>query len=119
RAAREVTGVTVLDRESGETFDVAARTVVAATGVWSDDIADMIAAGGGPFRPGLKVRASKGVHIVVPRSAIDGNAGLILRTETSVLFVIPWGGHWIVGTTDTEWQEDRAHPTATADDISY
>jgi glycerol-3-phosphate dehydrogenase len=36
-----------------------------------------------------------------------------------VLFVIPWGGHWIIGTTDTDWQLDRAHPAASARDISY
>ncbi len=119
RAAREVTGVSALDIESGERFDIAARTVVAATGVWSDDVADMIAAGGGPFRPGLRVRASKGVHLVVPRAAISGDAGLIVRTDTSVLFVIPWGGHWIVGTTDTDWRLDRAHPAASAKDIEY
>ena len=119
RVAREVTGVEVEDAESGERFDVAARTVIAATGVWSDDVAQMLSAGGGPFRPGLRVRASKGVHIVVPRSAISGEAGLILRTPTSVLFVIPWGGHWIVGTTDTDWRLDRAHPAASAKDIEY
>jgi glycerol-3-phosphate dehydrogenase len=119
RAAREVTGARVVDVESGEQIDVSARTVIAATGVWSDDVADMIAAGGGPFRPGLRVRASKGVHIVVPRAAISGDAGLILRTHMSVLFVIPWGGHWIVGTTDTDWRLDRAHPAASAKDIEY
>jgi glycerol-3-phosphate dehydrogenase len=59
------------------------------------------------------------VHLVVPRSAITGDAGLILRTATSVLFVIPWGGHWIIGTTDTDWQLDRAHPAASARDIAY
>jgi glycerol-3-phosphate dehydrogenase len=119
RDAREVTGARVLDVESGQTFDVSARTVIAATGVWSDDVAEMLAAGGGPFRPGLRVRASKGVHLVVPRSAISGEAGLILRTATSVLFVVPWGGHWIIGTTDTDWRLDRAHPAATAKDIDY
>jgi len=119
RSARELTGAQALDVESGELFDISARTVIAATGVWSDDVADMIAAGGGPFRPGLRVRASKGVHIVVPRSAISGDAGLILRTSSSVLFVIPWGGHWIVGTTDTDWRLDRSHPAASARDIDY
>jgi glycerol-3-phosphate dehydrogenase len=119
RAAREVTGVHVEDVETGEAFDVTAGTVIAATGVWSDDMAEMLSAGGGPFRPGLRVRASKGVHIVVPRAAISGEAGLILRTEKSVLFVIPWGGHWIVGTTDTDWRLDRAHPAASAKDIEY
>jgi glycerol-3-phosphate dehydrogenase len=119
RAAREVTGVRLRDLESGAEFDVAARTVIAATGVWSDDISELLSAGGPPERPGLRVRASKGVHLVVPRSAISGEAGLILRTPSSVLFVIPWGGHWIIGTTDTDWQLDRAHPAASARDIGY
>ncbi len=55
----------------------------------------------------------------MPRSAISGDAGLILRTPTSVLFVLPWGGHWIIGTTDTDWSLDRAHPAASARDIVY
>ncbi|WP_091551068.1 glycerol-3-phosphate dehydrogenase/oxidase [Micromonospora pattaloongensis] len=122
RQAREVTGVRVRDMEAAPgspdaEFEVSARTVIAATGVWSDDLSRMLGDVG--VRPGLRVRASKGVHLVVPRSAITGEAGLILRTPTSVLFVIPWGGHWIIGTTDTDWQLDRAHPAASARDIDY
>ncbi|NJC63787.1 glycerol-3-phosphate dehydrogenase/oxidase [Planosporangium flavigriseum] len=120
RNAREVTGVRVRDLESGDEFDVRARTVVAATGVWSDDISELLSSDGQPAEhTGLRVRASKGVHLVVPRSAISGESGLILRTASSVLFVIPWGGHWIIGTTDTDWKLDRAHPAASANDISY
>jgi len=111
---REVIGVRVRDMETGDEFDVRARTVIAATGVWSDDLSEMLGS-----RPGLRVRASKGVHLVVPRSAINGDAGLILRTERSVLFVIPWGGHWVIGTTDTDWDLDRAHPAASSVDIDY
>jgi glycerol-3-phosphate dehydrogenase len=119
RDAREVTGTLVRDMESGEQFPVAARTVVAATGVWSDDISELLDGPGAPSQPALRVRASKGVHLVVPRSAMSGDAGLILRTPTSVLFVLPWGGHWIIGTTDTDWTLDRAHPAASARDIEY
>lgn len=122
RQAREVTGVRVRDLEAppgspDAEFEVHARTVIAATGVWSDDMSRMLNDVG--LRPGFRVRASKGVHLVVPRSAITGEAGLILRTATSVLFVIPWGGHWIIGTTDTDWQLDRSHPAASARDIAY
>jgi glycerol-3-phosphate dehydrogenase len=119
REAREVVGVRVRDLESPDEpeFEVRARTVVAATGVWSDDMSRMLSDVG--VRPGMRVRASKGVHLVVPRSAITGEAGLILRTPTSVLFVLPWGGHWIIGTTDTDWQLDRSHPAASARDIRY
>src|SRR5690606_38317678 len=68
----------------------------------------------------FRVRASKGVHIVVPRDRIVSETGLILRTEKSVLFVIPWrSNHWIVGTTDTDCNLDLAHPAATKNDIDY
>lgn len=115
RRSREVTGARVRDLESHAEIDVSARTVIAATGVWSDDITAMLP----DARPGLRVRASKGVHVVVPRSAITGDVGLILRTPTSVLFALPWGGHWLIGTTDTDWSLDRAHPAASAHDIGY
>ncbi|GAA3153845.1 glycerol-3-phosphate dehydrogenase/oxidase [Blastococcus jejuensis] len=119
-----VVGVHAADLTDGSTFTVRARSVVAATGVWSDDIGAML----GDSAPSLRVRASKGVHLVVPRSAVDGGVvgegrmpptGLILRTTTSVLFVIPWGEHWIIGTTDTPWKLDRAHPAASSADIAY
>jgi glycerol-3-phosphate dehydrogenase len=113
RQAREVTGVTAVD-DGGE-FAIRARTVIAATGVWSDDIIALLP----DARPGLRVRASKGIHLVVPRSAITGDVGLIVRTASSVLFVIPWGGHWLIGTTDTDWMLDRRHPAASARDIDY
>jgi glycerol-3-phosphate dehydrogenase len=114
RDAREVTGVRAYDAETGQQFAISARTTIAATGVWSDDISGFLGE-----KPGLRVRASKGVHLVVPRSAISGDAGLILRTASSVLFVLPWGGHWIIGTTDTDWRLDRSHPAATSRDIEY
>ncbi len=114
REGGHVVGAKVTDLESGAEIEVRARTVVAATGVWSDDVSK--AAGiPAPFT----VRASKGIHLVVPREKIDLDTGLILRTEKSVLFVIPWGRHWIVGTTDTEWDLDREHPAASRADVDY
>jgi glycerol-3-phosphate dehydrogenase len=82
--------------------------------VWTDEL-QALSKQKGRFR----VRASKGVHILVPRDRIVSDAALILRTEKSVLFVIPWGIHWIIGTTDTDWNLDLAHPAATATDIDY
>jgi len=55
----------------------------------------------------------------VPRDRFQSKLGLLLRTEKSVLFVIPWGRHWLIGTTDTDWNLDKAHPAATAADIDY
>jgi len=70
-------------------------------------------------RTGVHVRAAKGVHIVVPRDRIDGSIGVVVRTPESVLFIIPWGAHWLVGTTDTDWDHDLAHPAASQADIDY
>jgi glycerol-3-phosphate dehydrogenase len=113
REGERVSGATVKDLESGETIDIRAKQVVNATGVWADTIQQM--AGRGRIR----VRASKGVHLVVPRDRIHSDSGLILRTETSVLFVIPWGRHWLIGTTDTDWDLARSHPAASVTDIDY
>ena len=109
-----VVGARVRDVETGRTADVRSKVVINCTGVWTDDIQHM-AGGRGRFR----VRASKGVHIIVPRDRIASETGIILRTEKSVLFVIPWGNRWIIGTTDTDWHLDRAHPAATKADIDY
>ena len=55
----------------------------------------------------------------MPRDRIHSSTGIILRTPVSVLFVIPWGRHWIIGTTDTEWSLSKAHPAASRTDIDY
>ena len=114
REGERVSGVHVCDRESGREFDVRARVVVNATGVWTDATQEL-AGGRGRFQ----VRASKGIHLVVPRDRLQLDTGLIIRTEHSVLFVIPWGRHWIIGTTDTDWKLSKAHPAASSSDIDY
>ncbi|MEO8888167.1 MAG: glycerol-3-phosphate dehydrogenase/oxidase [Jatrophihabitantaceae bacterium] len=114
RESDRVVGVLVRDNESGDETTIRAGVVLNCTGVWTDEI-QALSGGRGRFQ----VRASKGVHIVVPREKITGDAGLILRTETSVLFVIPWKNHWLIGTTDTDWNLDLAHPAATRADIDY
>lgn len=114
RDGDRVTGVRVRDAETGLETDVRAGVVLNAAGVWTDHLQKMLGEEGG-----FTVRASKGVHIVVDRDKVDSEAALILRTEKSVLFVIPWGEYWIIGTTDTDWQLDLAHPAATGADIDY
>jgi glycerol-3-phosphate dehydrogenase len=114
REGERVTGAEVHDQESGRRIKVHAKQVINATGVWTDETQSLVGE-----RGQFKVRASKGIHLVVPRDRIQGDSGLILRTEKSVLFVIPWGRHWIIGTTDTDWDLDKAHPAASAADIDY
>ena len=114
KVGERVVGVQAHDLESGERFEIRAKQVVNATGVWTDDTQAMVGE-----RGQFKVRASKGIHLVVPRDRFQSKMGLLLRTEKSVLFVIPWGRHWLIGTTDTDWHLDKAHPAATAADIDY
>lgn len=114
REGERVVGARVKDQETGEQFDIRAKQVINATGVWTDETQAMVT-----DRGQMKVRASKGIHLVVPRDRFQSTVGLILRTEKSVLFVIPWGRHWIIGTTDTDWDLDKAHPAASSKDIDY
>lgn len=114
RDADRVVGVTVRDRLNGDEFEIRAKQVVNATGVWTDETQAMVGE-----RGQFKVRASKGIHLVVPRDRFKATMGLLLSTEKSVLFVIPWGRHWLIGTTDTDWHLSKAHPAATATDIDY
>ena len=109
-----VTGAAVTDLETGATHEIRAARTINATGVWTEDTQNLATDAGG-----LKVLASKGVHIVVPKAAIDAETGIFLRTEKSVLFIIPWPRYWVIGTTDTPWTEDVAKPVATAADIDY
>lgn len=114
REGERVVGAKVVNHEDGSTFKIRAKQVINATGVWTDETQAMVTE-----RGQLKVRASKGIHLVVPRDRFQSTVGLILRTEKSVLFVIPWGRHWIIGTTDTDWHLDKAHPAASSKDIDY
>ena len=114
REGDRVVGVRLTDLENDRELEVRARVVVNAGGVWTNQIQEML---GG--RGALDVEASKGIHLVVPRDRIRSKAGFITKTEKSVLFVIPWGRHWILGTTDTPWDLDLAHPAASRTDIDY
>ncbi|MEP7025247.1 MAG: glycerol-3-phosphate dehydrogenase/oxidase, partial [Actinomycetota bacterium] len=104
-----VVGVQATDLLDEAELVIRARHVVQATGAWTQP------AGAG----GLRVQPSKGVHITVPRACIRMDTGLLTRTEKSVLFVIPWGEHWLIGDTDTAWPHDPGHPAASRADIEY
>jgi glycerol-3-phosphate dehydrogenase len=114
REGERVVGVRARDLEHGVEVEIKAQQVINATGVWTDETQAMVGE-----RGQFKVRASKGIHLVVPRDRIQSTTGMILRTEKSVLFVIPWGRHWVIGTTDTDWTLDKSHPAASSSDIDY
>jgi len=114
REGKRVVGVSALDLVSGKKIAIKAGATIMCAGVWSDQLHERF-----DLTPGYHVTMSKGAHIVVPGSAIKSDAGIILKTPVSVLFIIPWGDKWIVGTTDTPYEGDRAEPFATREDVQY
>ncbi|HET9058674.1 MAG TPA: glycerol-3-phosphate dehydrogenase/oxidase [Acidimicrobiales bacterium] len=105
---------TLRDTETGSVHQARAQVAVLATGPWTEETEALA----GVDR-GTRVRPSKGVHIVVARDRIECSTGLIMRTDKSVLFVLPWGDNWVIGTTDTDWPYDKDRPLATATDVDY
>jgi len=93
-----VTSVEARDAETGERFTINARAVINAAGVWADRIRQLEA----PDTPPI-LRPSQGVHVVLDASFLHGRDALLIpRTpDGRVLFMVPWLGRVIVGTTDT------------------
>ena len=106
--------VTVHDLSSGEDVKIEARTVVVATGAFPAPSVD--------GSPQLDVIVSKGAHLVVDREQIGlGDRAIVLpRTDDGrVMYIVPWADHALIGTTDTPYDGDLAHPAADPEDIEY
>lgn len=115
RNGENVVGAEVTDLDTGKRINVRAKSTIMAAGIWSNELHERFG-----IKGNYSVRMSKGVHIVVPRSAIESSVGMILKTEVSVLFVIPWtADKWLIGTTDTDYTGDRTNPLPDAADIDY
>ncbi|MQA61824.1 MAG: FAD-dependent oxidoreductase [Actinophytocola sp.] len=109
-----VRGAEVVDTVTENSFTISAKHVVNAAGVWTDDLQEFAGEGAG-----FSVKASKGIHIMVPREKIRSDVSLFVRAEDSVLFVRSWGAHWLIGTTDTAYTAGLDDPAATAPDVDY
>ena len=114
RNGKRITGVVAVDTATQKKITISAKATIMCAGVWSDELHAKF-----DLTPGYTVAMSKGVHIVLPGDAIKSKDGIILKTPVSVLFLIPWGDKWIVGTTDTPYDGDRANPRATQEDVQY
>jgi len=110
-----VAGAVVRDEATGEQIVVHARVVLSAAGVWTDDLVAMATG----TTAGSSVRRSKGVHLVVPRNRFRSTMAVITRTPHSVLFLLPWSEHWLIGTTDTDDDGPRETPGVTSSDVEY
>jgi len=113
--AGRVVGARVRDGLGGGELDVRARHTLVAAGVATDRVLELATG-----RPQHALRPSKGIHVLVPRSAIRMETGLFMRTEKSIFHAIPWGqDHWLLGDTDTEWDGEPDTPVASRADVDY
>jgi glycerol-3-phosphate dehydrogenase len=111
-----VNGVSARDAETGEELTIAARMVVNATGVFTDSIRQMAEPEAEPM-----MVASQGIHLVFDRSFLKGDTALMVprTSDGRVLFVIPWHGHAVAGTTDTPVDGPSLEPRALEEEIEF
>jgi glycerol-3-phosphate dehydrogenase len=109
KAKDKVCGVVVRDEESGAEFEVKARVVVNATGVFTDEVRRLDDAQTEPM-----LTVSQGTHFVLPASFLPGTHALMVpkTADGRVLFAIPWHGAVVVGTTDDAVPEASMEPRA-------
>jgi len=111
-----VRGAILRDEESGEEFELRARTVINATGVFTDAVRDFDEAG----TPRMVV-AAQGAHLVFDKKFLPGATALMVpKTDDGrVLFAIPWHGRLLVGTTDREVPETSLEPRALPEEVEF
>jgi glycerol-3-phosphate dehydrogenase len=114
RERGRIAGVHVHDELGGTDFEIRARAVIDATGVWSglpDGAFPVVGAAAPPIRP------SRGTHLIVRRDRIPAASGLTIRVPGKVVFFVPWPGHWLIGTTDLPYEGPPDGVVPTGDDV--
>lgn len=111
-----INGVVARDEETGHTHTIAARVVVNATGMFTDEIRRMAEPGAAPM-----ISPSQGIHLVFERSFLEGDTAIMVphTSDGRVMFAIPWHGHTVVGTTDTPIDAPSYEPRPFEDEIQF
>lgn len=106
--------VEIEDRK-GVSFELRAKVVVNAAGVWSDDVSRL-----SESEAPTRLRPSKGIHVVVPFEKLNNHSAVLIPSlgEKRFLFVIPWQGRTVIGTTDTDYSGSLDDPRAEAEEVS-
>jgi glycerol-3-phosphate dehydrogenase len=104
-----VSAVSVEDLIGGRSLSLRARVVINATGAWAGEVAGL----SGEVST-IRMRPSKGIHVVLPSEKIGSRAAILIPSlgEQRFLFVIPWLGRTMIGTTDTDYTGDLDDPRA-------
>jgi glycerol-3-phosphate dehydrogenase len=116
RAGRAA-GVLVRDAEGGGEFEVAAGSVINATGVWADRLRPEELYGEEEMP---RIRPSRGTHVTLARERLEVDAGVIAPAGGGrTIFVLPWLGRTLVGTTDNDYEGSLEHVPAADEDVAY
>jgi glycerol-3-phosphate dehydrogenase len=109
-----VSKVELDDTRDGSSFELRAKVVVNATGVWSDEVSRLADA-----KTPKRLRPSKGIHVVVPSERLQNQTAVLIPSlgESRFLFVIPWQGRTVIGTTDIDYAGSLDDPRAEADEV--
>jgi glycerol-3-phosphate dehydrogenase len=112
------TGVSFVEEESGERLEVRADNVVNATGVFADEIRTEEILGEEDVP---RIAPSRGTHILIEDGDLSmGEAACIVPAgEGRMIFSLPWYGRTLVGTTDSDYEGDTAHPRPAGEDVAY
>jgi glycerol-3-phosphate dehydrogenase len=112
----EVVGLRAQDSETGEDFDILAKTVINATGVFVDTLRQI----DNPEETAMVI-PSQGIHLVLPPNFLPGNNALLVpkTTDGRVLFAVPWHGRVVLGTTDTPVAQTSLEPRALTAEIEF
>ncbi|MCT2537308.1 glycerol-3-phosphate dehydrogenase/oxidase [Aquibacillus koreensis] len=110
-----VTGVSLEDQITGQQYQVFAKKIINAAGPWVDTMRELDGS-----KQGKKLLLTKGVHLVFDRSIFPLNQAIYYDNKDGrMIFAIPRGNKTYVGTTDTTYDGDIAHPTMTVEDRDY
>ena len=104
--SRRIQAVRATDLLGGGDVEIPTRAVVDATGVWAAEPDHPLGSGS------LRILPSRGAHLVVRRERIPNQTGLTIRVPGKIVFLVPWGEHWLIGTTDAPFEGPPEHPTA-------
>lgn len=111
-----IVGVQATDKETGRTYEIRAKAVINATGVFTDSVLQMDEPGSEPI-----ITPSQGVHIVLDKVFLPGEAAILVphTDDGRVLFAVPWHDKIIIGTTDTLVKDIEAEPKALPEEIDF
>ncbi len=115
REGDRITGAAVEDRLTGRSFEVSARFVVNATGIWGEQVAAL------DPKPEFRIRHSKGSHLVLRPGAVAHKEAIVIpeTDDGRLAFIVPWAGRHVLGTTDDAYDGDLSSPLVSGGDVDY